>query len=128
MLFYHSNFLITHQTSDALWNEGKIAMHLTFLVGMTTGCHYTDYEKASRYVPKAAWEMAMIQSKRTEYEFYMGCLNSPIKDRVRRRVDIKFYPYRERAFATLYFTGNRKRENYVLSTLWVRTRMTNETF
>jgi len=104
------------QIVDALWNEGKISMHLTFLVGMTTGCHYTDYEKASRYVPKAAWERAMIQSKRTEYEFYMGCLNSPIKDHVRRRVDIKFYPYRERAFAMLYFTGNGKRRNYVLST------------
>ena len=81
-------------------------MHLTNLVGMTTGYHYTDYEKASRYVPKAVWEEAVKQSKHTEYDFYMGCLYSPSNPRVRRRVDIKFYPYRERAFAMLYFTGN----------------------
>ena len=94
---------------DALWNEGKIAMHLTFLVGMTTGSHYTDYQKASRHVPEDAWKgIKNVSNHHTEYKFYMGCLNSPVKPGVRRRVDIKFYPYRERAFATLYFTGNGK--------------------
>lgn len=83
-------------------------MHLTFLTGMTTGSHYTDYQKASQHVPKDAWERTKISSKQAQYKFYMGCMYSPIKPRVRRRVDIKFYPYRERAFATLYFTGNGK--------------------
>ena len=36
----------------------------------------------------------------------MGCFKSPVEEGVRRRVDIKLYPYRERAFATVYFTGN----------------------
>jgi len=81
-------------------------MHLTSLVGMTTGMHYTDYQKASQYVPKDAWKGMKTVSEQTEFKFYMGCLYSPIKAGVRRRVDIKFYPYRERAFATLYFTGN----------------------
>eukprot|EP00536_Pseudo-nitzschia_multiseries_P000551 jgi/Psemu1/179115/e_gw1.7.155.1 len=94
------------QIIDALWNEGKIAFHLTFLIGMTTGCHWTDYEKSSQYVPNEAWRRAKIQSKQTQCDFYMGCLYSPKNPKVRRRVDIKLYPYRERAFATLYFTGN----------------------
>lgn len=37
---------------------------------------------------------------------YMGVFNSPIYPDKKRRVDIKFYPYRERVFASLYFTGN----------------------
>ena len=37
---------------------------------------------------------------------YMGVFNSPVVEGRRRRVDIKLYPYRERAFASLYFTGN----------------------
>ena len=89
-------------------------MHLTFLFGMTTGLHYTDYQKASRHVPNYAWEKIKTSSKQTEYKFYMGCLYSPIKPGVRRRVDIKFYPYRERAFATLYFTGNGKLKDMCL--------------
>ena len=36
----------------------------------------------------------------------MGVFNSPIKVGRRRRVDLKFYPFRERIFAALYFTGN----------------------
>ena len=100
--------MLLSPSPDTLWNEGKIAMHLTFLVGMTTGSHYMDYQKASHHVPRDAWERIKILSKPTEFKFYMGCFYSPIKFRVRRRVDIKFYPYRERAFATLYFTGNGK--------------------
>lgn len=37
---------------------------------------------------------------------YMGVFLSPTFTGKRRRIDIKFYPYKERAFATLYFTGN----------------------
>lgn len=39
-------------------------------------------------------------------QMYMGVFISPITKGKKRRIDIKFYPYRERAFATLYFTGN----------------------
>jgi DNA polymerase/3'-5' exonuclease PolX len=36
----------------------------------------------------------------------MGVFASPTVQGVRRRVDIKFYPYSERIKASLYFTGN----------------------
>lgn len=37
---------------------------------------------------------------------YMGVFQSPTVRGKHRRVDIKFYPYRERICATMYFTGN----------------------
>lgn len=37
---------------------------------------------------------------------WMGVMMSPVIANKRRRVDIKFYPYSERVFAGLYFTGN----------------------
>jgi len=36
---------------------------------------------------------------------YMGVFNSPMVEGKRRRVDIKWYPYNERAYATVHFTG-----------------------
>ncbi len=98
-------FLLT-PLKDMLWSEGDIAIHLTSLYGMTTGLQCIDYQKASRHVPIHAWEKAKYSSKQNEYKSYMGCFNSPVHPSRRRRVDIKFYPYRDRAFATLYFTGN----------------------
>ena len=37
---------------------------------------------------------------------YMGVFCSPCVPGKMRRIDVKFYPYRERVFASLYFTGN----------------------
>ena len=37
---------------------------------------------------------------------YMGVFHSPQIPGKHRRIDIKFYPYRERIYASLYFTGN----------------------
>jgi DNA polymerase/3'-5' exonuclease PolX len=93
---------------DSLWDNGNIAFHLTNLSRMTKGKAYGDYEAASKYVPKAAWRRAksVLYLPAERNSFYMGCLYSPVRRDVRRRVDIKLYPYRERAFATLYFTGN----------------------
>ena len=36
----------------------------------------------------------------------MGVFNSPAVPGKRRHVDIKFYPYKNRVYASLYFTGN----------------------
>jgi len=36
----------------------------------------------------------------------MGVFHSPVHQGKRRRVDIKFYPYQEKATAKLYFTGS----------------------
>mmetsp|Transcript_24139 Transcript_24139/g.25908 ORF Transcript_24139/g.25908 Transcript_24139/m.25908 type:complete len:547 (-) Transcript_24139:17-1657(-) len=92
---------------DELSKEGKISMHLTFLCGMHLGLDCEDYQRASQHVPKEVWARTKISPKHVKSDsFYMGCLYSPIDATKRRRVDIKLYPFRERAFATLYFTGN----------------------
>ncbi|KAG7349136.1 DNA polymerase beta palm domain containing protein [Nitzschia inconspicua] len=93
---------------DVLWNQGHIAYHLTVVNGMSRGMRVEDFERHSVFVPPSAWKS--VKHRRhytTEHNsFWMGCFYSPIHKTTRRRVDIKFYPYRERAFATVYFTGN----------------------
>ena len=37
---------------------------------------------------------------------YMGVFNSPDIPGMHRRIDIKFYPYQQKIFAMIYFTGN----------------------
>lgn len=49
-------------------------------------------------------DVLMNASKKAES--YMGVFVSPSVPVKHRRIDIKFYPYREKAFASLYFTGN----------------------
>jgi DNA polymerase/3'-5' exonuclease PolX len=97
---------------DALWNRDHIAFHLTFLYGMQTGLSDSDYQKRTTNIPKDAWRTtkSMGPPKHLKAEksssSYMGVFNSPLVRGKRRRVDIKIYPYRERIFAALYFTGN----------------------
>ncbi len=78
---------------DKLRQWGHIAFHLTHLIGM----------KSSDDLGKRHWS-----SKPPEKDIstYFGVFHSPVVNGKRRRVDIKFFPYRERIFATLYFTGN----------------------
>jgi DNA polymerase beta thumb len=102
----HSKFFLV--VADVLWDQGHIAYHLTVVNGMSKGMRVEDFERHSVFVPSQAWRSA---KHRTHYttehnSFWMGCFYSPVKPTTRRRVDIKFYPYRERAFATVYFTGN----------------------
>ncbi|KAL3920199.1 MAG: hypothetical protein SGARI_007007 [Bacillariaceae sp.] len=95
---------------NALWAKGCIAFHLTVLNGMTKGLKIEDYERNAISVPSAAWRNTKPAKRYFVEEdhksFWMGCFFSPVKKNTRRRVDIKLYPYRERAFATVYFTGN----------------------
>jgi DNA polymerase lambda len=100
---------------DTLWREEHISFHLTYLPGMETGYGYESDHKSSRYVPEKAWEnnskekaspRGKAREGRSSSSSYMGVFNSPTETNKRRRVDIKFYPYRERIFAALYFTGN----------------------
>lgn len=46
------------------------------------------------------------KAKKATCSMYMGIFKSPTIHGKLRRVDIKWYPYRERVFASLYFTGN----------------------
>ena len=96
---------------DLLWQNGHVAFHLTLLSGMTTGNKLEDYMRSGKSMPRDAWKW----SKAVQHSYarsneksasYMGVFNSPLKKGKRRRIDIKFYPYRERIFASLYFTGN----------------------
>jgi DNA polymerase/3'-5' exonuclease PolX len=96
--------------ADELWADGHIAFHLTVLNGMTKGLRTEDFERHAISVPPAAWRSTQPAKRYLVQDdhksFWMGCFNSPMKKSIRRRVDIKLYPYRERAFATVYFTGN----------------------
>ena len=95
---------------DLLWERGHLVFHLTFLPGMTSGSNVADYTKSSRHIPKTAWQLSKnagyMSSKGHDGSSYMGVIRSPKVLGKRRRIDIKFYPWRERIFASLYFTGN----------------------
>jgi DNA polymerase lambda len=79
-----------------LTDKGHIFFHLTQITGLEE-------------VPSDSQSSVGSQGKTYEpypsTQSYMGVFNSPTIPEVRRRVDIKFYPYRERAFASIYFTG-----------------------
>lgn len=95
---------------DLLWERGHLLFHLTFLPGMKTGSSVSDYQKSSKHIPKGAWQwsrpVGYLSSKGHNGSSYMGVIRSPKFFGKRRRIDIKFYPWRERVFASLYFTGN----------------------
>ncbi len=95
---------------DLLWERDHLLYHLTFLPGMKTGSSISDYEKSSKHIPQEAWKwsksVGYLTSKGHDGSSYMGVLQSPKIAGKRRRIDIKFYPWRERIFASLYFTGN----------------------
>jgi DNA polymerase lambda len=95
---------------DALWQSGHLAFHLTFITGMATGSSLADYQASSQNLPNDVWEWSnhVVSSSRNKETgaSYMGVFRSPNVPMRRRRVDIKLYPYRERIFASLYFTGN----------------------
>jgi DNA polymerase/3'-5' exonuclease PolX len=96
---------------DALWRSGHMAFHLTFLSGMKTGSNLIEYQESGKFIPRDAWEWSKVVSysttrKSEKSSSYMGVFRSPTEKGKRRRVDFKIYPYRERIFASLYFTGN----------------------
>jgi len=96
---------------DLLWEQGHMMYHLTFLPGMKTGSTVKEYMKSSKHIPEAAWRAnkkaaGYLSNKGSHRSSYMGVFQSPTITGKGRRVDIKFFPWRERIFATLYFTGN----------------------
>jgi hypothetical protein len=92
---------------DQLRSDGHIAHHLTFVSGMDPAKYetlapdiQTKLTNPRRYgQPKGKHDKSNCAS-------YMGVFHSPCIQGKCRRVDIKFYPYRERVYASLYFTGN----------------------
>lgn len=80
-----------------LKDQGHIAYHLTHIPGI-------EKSKSDSQSSEGRAQPIKYELYRTA-QSYMGVFNSPVFKGVRRRIDIKFYPYRERAFAYLYFTG-----------------------
>ena len=89
------------QFVDQLLEQGHIAHHLTFLPGMKRELFETFPSPAGK--PTKPIKM---NNNKEGCSSYMGVFFSPLIKGKRRRVDLKFYPYRERIFAALYFTGN----------------------
>ena len=83
---------------ERLRRRGHITHHLKRVD--TSGIFSTDYDATK--AKTASTTTPTIQKSSS----YMGVFNSPTVPGKRRRIDIKFYLYREKAFATLYFTGN----------------------
>ena len=80
---------------EKLMKAGHITHHLTYICGMDKG----GYNREWGMPPKE-------KGLKTSCSSWMGVFGSPLYPGKRRRVDIKFYPHRERVFAELYFTGS----------------------
>jgi DNA polymerase/3'-5' exonuclease PolX len=94
---------------DDLCAKDHVAYHLTFISGMRPERFETLPVDAERHMadPSHYGRAAEKSAKHASSSYtYMGVFHSPVVPGRRRRVDIKFYPYQERAFASLYFTGN----------------------
>ncbi len=82
---------------ERLKAQGHITHHLTYVDPTyfqempTQSCDFHD----SVFLPY-----------KDSCQTYMGVFASPLIKGKHRRIDIKFYPYREKASATIYFTGN----------------------
>jgi len=96
------------QVVDDLCTCGHIAYHLNYVHGMKPERFETLPQEAKNSMtnPDLYGRMHEKKGTKTNVQSYMGVFFSPVKKGRRRRIDIKFYPYRERIFASLYFTGN----------------------
>ena len=93
------------QIVNTLFSEGHLTHHLNKVEGMNI--NNTDTEQmATANHHKTKDVLDTFSSSSTTRDSYMGVFASPTFPGKKRRIDIKFYPYRERAYAMLYFTGN----------------------
>ena len=88
-----------------LRRRGHIAYHLTSHPGMDAAEFETLPDSVLPKISSGS-PLPTFQDMGKTQKSYMGVFNSPKYKGKRRRVDIKFFPHRERAFALVYFTGN----------------------
>jgi DNA polymerase lambda len=88
---------------DGLRDKDHIAYHLTSLSGMETGGDSHSSQPTEGYDRTRGFK---TDKKKAVPSSYMGVFRSPTVHGKHRRVDIKIYPYSQRAFACLYFTGS----------------------
>lgn len=81
---------------ERLHDEGHISHHLTCV---------DPSHKATLPLEAENFDNLLMDTSKKALS-YMGVFISPVYPQKHRRIDIKFYPYQEKAFASLYFTGN----------------------
>jgi len=81
---------------------GHMVYHLTNIAGIS----YDSANSQTSLEYRPSKKKGHKSRKTSTSQSYMGVFNSPTNPGRRRRIDIKFYPYREKAFAQLYFTGS----------------------
>lgn len=92
---------------DELRASGHAAYHLTFIPGMKHELFETlPFEVANKLKTSSSYGRSNDKDEKNSSSSWMGVFYSPLHQGKHRRVDIKFYPYTERIFASLYFTGN----------------------
>ncbi|GAX27162.1 DNA polymerase beta [Fistulifera solaris] len=93
---------------DALLERGNIEHHLTYIPGMNPELFNRTIPAHVRphLIEHRGSSHGMLRAEDTSSTTYFGVIKSPLVPGRRRRLDIKFYPYRERVFASIYFTGN----------------------
>jgi len=100
---------------NALWRKGRIAYNLNRLPGLQKGSdaisqEESDYRTFQDDLPsssKASTNKIRKSAETTGSATYMGIFLSPTVPGKRRRVDIKMWPYSQKPYASLYFTGGK---------------------
>lgn len=113
ILITHPDFIDTvpshalGEIVDDLCAAGHVAFHLTYISGMKPNLYETlPIHVAKQLTHPKSYGRSNEKKDKFSMSSWMGVMNSPLVPGKRRRVDIKFYPYSERYFASLYFTGN----------------------
>lgn len=91
---------LVHRLKD----RGHISHHLAGAVDSPK--EMNDSQSSYEYQHETVSPPPDPSSGKGTSQSYMGIIKSPVVEGKMRRIDIKFYPYRERVFASLYFTGN----------------------
>lgn len=88
---------------------GHISHHLTNVEGASgraSSDSQSSYEDCAQDATVPPPPPDPVYGGKKSSQSYMGVFCSPTVTGRMRRIDIKWYPYRERIFAALYFTGN----------------------
>ena len=94
-----------------LKRRGHIAYHLNHVEGVSDSVLENSSEASEMgdlitKQPSETFKFTKNGQEQPGSASYMGVFFSPMKPGIRRRIDIKLYPFAQKAFATLYFTGS----------------------
>lgn len=90
---------------NKLEEKGYIAHHLNIVEGMARATKKQAISRKKRVETLFAQEEHKFKEEDSAYS-YMSIFHSPVHKGKVRRVDLKLYPYQDRAYASIYFTGN----------------------